>query len=268
MAISLLGRRAVVAIVLAIVTVAPGVTARSAQPPDRSPPVVYAAGVDSIIHPVSAEYMIETIDRADRAGAALVVFTLERPAVSSIRRARSSRECSRAKTPVAVFVGPPEPARPRPASSSRSPPTSPPWRRARTSARASGAGAGETMDRDDGEEGGRGRRARTSRTLCRPAPAERRPRCRGGTRQPRVHRREALHASPPLIDLVATDLPDLLRAARRPLDHAASTARRVGAEDRRARDVADRDELAPARAQRDRASQHRLPAAEPRACWG
>ena len=79
MAISLLGRRAVVAIVLAIVTVALGVTARSEQPPDRSTPVVYAAEVDSVIHPVSAEYMVETIAAADRAGATLVVFTLRTP---------------------------------------------------------------------------------------------------------------------------------------------------------------------------------------------
>src|SRR5450432_427844 len=43
------------------------------------PPVVYAADVASIIHPVSAEYMIETMARADRAGAALVVFTLRTP---------------------------------------------------------------------------------------------------------------------------------------------------------------------------------------------
>src|SRR5476649_958082 len=44
-----------------------------------SPPVVYSAEVDSIIHPVSAEYMIETMDRADHAGVALVVFTLRTP---------------------------------------------------------------------------------------------------------------------------------------------------------------------------------------------
>ena len=44
-----------------------------------SPPVVYAADVDSIIHPVSAAYMIETMDRADRAGVTLVVFTLRTP---------------------------------------------------------------------------------------------------------------------------------------------------------------------------------------------
>src|SRR5438552_7676501 len=42
-------------------------------------PVVYSADVDSIIHPVSAEYMIQTMDRADREGATLVVFTLRTP---------------------------------------------------------------------------------------------------------------------------------------------------------------------------------------------
>ena len=53
--------------------------AAAASRDTTSPPVVYAADVDSIIHPVSAEYMIETMDRADRAGVALVVFTLRTP---------------------------------------------------------------------------------------------------------------------------------------------------------------------------------------------
>jgi len=71
-----------------------------------SPPVVYAANVDSIIHPVSAEYMIETMDRADRAGAALVVFTLRTPGglVDSTRDIVTHMIA--AKTPVAVFIGP------------------------------------------------------------------------------------------------------------------------------------------------------------------
>src|SRR5438093_2387168 len=42
-------------------------------------PAVYAADVDSIIHPVSAEYMIDTMARADHDGVALVVFTLRTP---------------------------------------------------------------------------------------------------------------------------------------------------------------------------------------------
>ena len=33
---------------------------------DGAAPLVYVAEVDSIIHPVSAEYMIGTMDRADR----------------------------------------------------------------------------------------------------------------------------------------------------------------------------------------------------------
>ena len=40
-----------------------------AQPRETSaPPMVYSADVDSIIHPVSAEFMIQTMDRADREG--------------------------------------------------------------------------------------------------------------------------------------------------------------------------------------------------------
>lgn len=69
-------------------------------------PLVYAAEVDAIIHPVSAEYMIGTIDRADNAGATLVVFTLRTPGgLVDSTRAIVSRIIS-AKTPVAVFVGP------------------------------------------------------------------------------------------------------------------------------------------------------------------
>ena len=48
-------------------------------PPVPAAPVIYTAVVDGIIHPVSAEYMIQTMDQADRAGAALVVFTLRTP---------------------------------------------------------------------------------------------------------------------------------------------------------------------------------------------
>src|SRR5262249_55399546 len=54
-----------------------GMTAASSGEP--IPPIVYSADVDSIIHPVSAEYMIGTMARADRENAALVVFTLRTP---------------------------------------------------------------------------------------------------------------------------------------------------------------------------------------------
>jgi len=82
----------------------------SAQTPDPAPtparPVVYLAEVDSAIHPVSAEYMVQTMDRADAAGAALVVFTLRTPGglVDSTRDIITRMLAS--KTPVAIFVGP------------------------------------------------------------------------------------------------------------------------------------------------------------------
>ena len=90
---------------LLVIAAASGVVA--AQPRETSaPPVVYAADVDSIIHPVSAEYMIQTMDRADRAGAALVVFTLRTPGglVDSTRDIITHMLA--AKTPVAIFIGP------------------------------------------------------------------------------------------------------------------------------------------------------------------
>jgi membrane-bound serine protease (ClpP class) len=78
-----------------------------AQPRETSaPPMVYSADVDSIIHPVSAEYMIQTMDRADREGATLVIFTLRTPGglVDSTREIITHMLAAR--TPIAVFIGP------------------------------------------------------------------------------------------------------------------------------------------------------------------
>jgi membrane-bound serine protease (ClpP class) len=68
--------------------------------------IVYSAVVDGIIHPVSAEYMISTIEQAERAGAALVVFTLRTPGglLDSTRAIVSSMIAS--KVPIAIFVSP------------------------------------------------------------------------------------------------------------------------------------------------------------------
>jgi membrane-bound serine protease (ClpP class) len=76
------------------------------QPQPARTPVVYSAEVESIIHPVSAEYMIEAMNQADAAGAALIVFTLRTPGglVDSTRDIVTRMLAS--KTPVAVFVGP------------------------------------------------------------------------------------------------------------------------------------------------------------------
>jgi membrane-bound serine protease (ClpP class) len=72
---------------------------------DRAP-VVETALVDGIIHPVTSEFMRESIAKADADGAALIVFTLHTPGglLDSTRDINSA--IIAAKTPVAVFVGP------------------------------------------------------------------------------------------------------------------------------------------------------------------
>ena len=79
---------------------------QEAAPRPAAAPVVYAAEVDALIHPVSAAYIVQTIDRADAEGAALVVLTLRTPGglVDSTRTINS--RIITAKTPVVVFVGP------------------------------------------------------------------------------------------------------------------------------------------------------------------
>lgn len=71
-----------------------------------SHPIVYAAEVDSVIHPASARYMIDTIERADADSAALVVFTLRTPGGLVDATRDIVTKMIAAKTPIAVFVAP------------------------------------------------------------------------------------------------------------------------------------------------------------------
>jgi membrane-bound serine protease (ClpP class) len=68
--------------------------------------VIYSAEVDSIIHPVSAQYMIDTITRADAANAALVVFTLRTPGGLVDATRDIVTKMIGAKTPIVVYVAP------------------------------------------------------------------------------------------------------------------------------------------------------------------
>ncbi len=76
------------------------------SPPAGTPGEVLVARVDAIIHPVSADYMVDAIDRADAEGASLLVFLLETPGglVDSTRTIVTRMLAAR--TPVAVFVAP------------------------------------------------------------------------------------------------------------------------------------------------------------------
>lgn len=181
----------------------------ASRPPD--PPLVYAATVDGIIHPVSAEYMIATLERADLAGAALVVFTLRTPGgLVDSTRAIVTRMIA-ARTPVAIFVAP---SGARAASAGFILTIA-----ADVAAMAPGTHIGaahpvdgggqkmdETMSKKAGEDMAAYARTLATRrhrnvTLAAEAVSESRAFTDG----------EAIGASPPLIDLVASDLSDLLR---------------------------------------------------------
>lgn len=110
--------RPAVGLLLRAVTVVAATVGLAAQPqpaPDvprstsrdaPSTPVVVVAEVDAIIHPVSAGYIIKAIAHADATGAALAVIVLRTPGglVDSTREIVSRMIAAR--TPVAVYVAP------------------------------------------------------------------------------------------------------------------------------------------------------------------
>ena len=174
-------------------------------------PLVLTAEVDGFIHPVSADYMIETMDRADQAGATLVVFTLSTPGglLDSTRTIVS--RMLRAATPVVVFI---TPAGARAASAGfiltiaadvavMSPGT-------HLGAAHPVGGSGRSMDETTARKAAEDvaayvRTLATSRNKNVALAEQAVNMSRAFTEQ------EALTASPPLIDLLATDLPELLR---------------------------------------------------------
>jgi membrane-bound serine protease (ClpP class) len=181
----------------------------SAAPP-ASRPLVYSAVVDALIQPVSAEFMADTMDRADRDGAQLVVFTLRTPGGLLDSTREIVTHMLAARTPVAVFVGP---SGGRAASAGFLITIA-----ADVAAMAPGThigaahpveGFGEKLDETMAKKmasdvaaaartwaAGRGRNTQLADDAVRES--------RSFTEA------EAIGATPPLIDLVATDVPDLL----------------------------------------------------------
>jgi len=174
-------------------------------------PLVLVAHVDALIHPVSAEFMIEAINRADAERAALVVVVLETPGglVDSTRTIVTRMLAAR--TPVAVFVAP---SGARAASAGFLITIA-----ADVAAMAPGthigaahpvSGQGEKMDETMAKKAasdvaayartlatGRGRNVAWAEQAVNESRA--------------FTETEALNATPPLIDLVAADVPDLLK---------------------------------------------------------
>lgn len=187
-----------------VAAVAAGVAA------DRTP-VVETALVDGIIHPVTSEFMRESIAKADADGAALIVFTLQTPGglLDSTRDINSA--IISAKTPVAVWVGP---SGNRAASAGFLITMA-----ADIAAMAPGthigaahpvAGDGEKMDdvmakKMASDTAAYARTLATQRGRNVPLVEQAVTESRSFTEQ------EAAAASPPLIDVVASDIPDLLK---------------------------------------------------------
>jgi membrane-bound serine protease (ClpP class) len=200
-------RRLVPALALMVATAA----ALGGQAQSTGRPTVIVAELDGIIHPIAAEYLTGVIDDADSSNAALVVVVLRTPGglLESTRTIVSRIISSRA--PVVVFVAP-------------------------SGARAASAGFLLTLAADvaamaPGTHIGAahpvsGDGQKMDETLSKKAAsdtaayvrslAEARHRNVALAEQAVLESRaftdaEAARASPPLVDVVATDVPDLLR---------------------------------------------------------
>ncbi len=187
------------------------VAAGVASPPASPPPVVYAAEVDAIIHPVTAEFMVDTLRQAAAADAAVVVFTLRTPGGLVDSTLEINQAIVSSRTPVVVYVAP---SGSRAASAGFLITIA-----ADVAAMAPGthigaahpvAGLGERLDETLAKKAAQDLAAH-ARSL-----AEKRGRNvklaeEAVTESRSFTEQEARSASPPLIDLVAADFDDLLR---------------------------------------------------------
>ena len=174
-------------------------------------PLVLVAEVEALIHPVSAEYIGQTIARADAADAELVVFMLRTPGglVDSTRTINTS--IIESETPVAVYVGP---SGTRAASAGflitiaadiavMAPGT-------HIGAAHPVAGTGQPMD-DVQAEKAASDVAAYARSLASQRQRNVELAEKAVTESLSFTDQEAIEADPPLIDLVAVDLDDLLK---------------------------------------------------------
>ena len=102
MATAMRRTRTLLAVIVALVAATPASVVMAAD----AARTVLVAEVDAIIHPISSEFMVDVMDRADTANAAAVVFVLRTPGgLLDATRTIVSRMIV-ARTPVVVFVAP------------------------------------------------------------------------------------------------------------------------------------------------------------------
>jgi membrane-bound serine protease (ClpP class) len=192
---------------VALVLIVAGVSIRAADPR----PIVRTATVDGIIHPVTSEFMRGAMAAADADGAALMVFTLHTPGGLLDSTRDINNAIIAAKTPVAVFVGP---AGFRAASAGFLITIA-----ADVAAMAPGthigaahpvSGDGQKVDevmakKMASDTAAYARTLATQRKRNVPLVEQAVTESRSYTEQ------EAITATPPLVDVIATDVPDLIR---------------------------------------------------------
>ena len=172
--------------------------------------IIYVAEVDALIHPVSAEFIRQTINQANAADAALIVLTLRTPGglVDATRAINTS--IIESETPVVVYVGP---SGTRAASAGFLITIA-----ADIAAMAPGthigaahpvAGTGQAMDETMAKKA-----ASDVAAYARSLASQRRRNIelaeKAVTESQSFTEEEALQAEPPLIDLIAADLDELL----------------------------------------------------------
>jgi membrane-bound serine protease (ClpP class) len=91
------------ALVVVMMLVAAAMMARASA---DHPAIVETATVDGIIHPVTSEFMRKAIAKADAEGARLIIFTLRTPGGLLDSTRDINNAIIAARTPVAIFVGP------------------------------------------------------------------------------------------------------------------------------------------------------------------
>ena len=186
------------------------VVARQAGPSTAPRSLVYVAEVEALIHPVTAEFIAQTIERADADDAELVVLMLRTPGglVDSTRSINTS--IIESDTPVVVYVGP---SGARAASAgflitiAADVAAMAPGTHIGAAHPVSGTGASmdETMAEKAASDVAAYARSLASRRGRNVELAE-----NAVTDSQSFTEEEAIAAVPPLIDIVATDLDDLL----------------------------------------------------------
>ena len=177
---------------------------------EQSRPVVYATEVEALIHPVSAEYIGQTLDEADRVGADLVVVMLRTPGGLVDATREINTRIIEAETPVVVYVGP---SGTRAASAgflitiAADVAVMAPGTHIGAAHPVSGTGSemDETASQKAASDVAAYARSLASQRQRNVELAE-----KAVTESLSFTEREALDADPPLIDLIASDLDDLL----------------------------------------------------------